>query len=132
MALDPRSANAHYVLGFAIRVQDDIDRALEENETVVILNPNHAPGYAGIGICWIMRGRPREPLPYFDYAFRMSPREPLRAGWHTWVGVAHMVLGDDHKALEESKRSAAAHPKSAGTFTLRIDTLNRQALANQS
>ena len=123
MALDPRSADAHYVLGFAIRAQGDIDRALAENETAVTLNPNHAPGHAGIGICWIMRGRPREALPYFDHAFRLSPRDPLRAGWHTWVGVAHMMLGDDRKALEQSKRSAAANPKSAGAFTLQAAAL---------
>src|SRR5262245_24458953 len=112
VALDPRSADAHYVLGFAIRAQGDIDSALVENETAVALNPNHAPGHAGIGICWIMRGRPREALPYFAHAFRLSPRDPLSAGWHTWVGVAHMMLGDDRKALEESKRSAAANPRS--------------------
>ncbi len=123
VALDPRSADAHYVLGFAIRTQGDIDRALEENETAVILNPNHAPGHAGIGICWIMRGRPREALPYFDRAFRLSPRDPLRAGWHTWVGLAYMMLGNDHKALEESKRSVAANPKSTGAFTLQAAAL---------
>ena len=123
VALNPRSADAHYVLGFAIRAQGDIDRALEENETAVILNPNHAPGHAGIGICWIMRGRPREALPYFDRAFRLSPRDPLRAGWHTWVGLAYMMLGDDRKALEESKRSAAANPKSVGAFTLQAAAL---------
>ena len=39
-------------------------------------NLNHAPGHAGIGICWIMRGSPREALPYFDHAFRLSPRHP--------------------------------------------------------
>ena len=123
VALDPRSADAHYVLGFAIRAQGDIDRALEENETVVTLNPNHTQGHAGIGICWIMRGRPREALPYFDHAFRLSPRDPLRAGWHTWVGLAHMMLGDDRKALEQGKRSAAANPKSAGAFTLQAAAL---------
>jgi len=123
VALEPRSADAHYVLGFAIRAQGDIDRALEENETAVLLNPNHAPGHAGIGICWIMRGRPREALPYFEHAFRLSPRDPLRAGWHTWVGVAHMMLGDDRKALEQSKRSAAANPQSAGAFTLQAAAL---------
>jgi adenylate cyclase len=123
VALDPRSADAHYVLGFAIRAQGDIDGALAEYETAVTLNPNHAPGHAGIGICWILRGRPREALPYFDHAFRLSPRDPLRAGWHTWVGVAHMMLGDDRKALEQSKRSAAANPKSAGAFTLQAAAL---------
>jgi Tfp pilus assembly protein PilF len=123
VALDPRSADAHYVLGFAIRTQGDIDRALEENATAVILNPNHAPGHAGIGICWLMRGRPQEALPYFDRAFRLSPRDPLRSGWHTWVGLAYMMLGNDHKALEESKRSVAANPKSTGAFTLQAAAL---------
>jgi TolB-like protein/class 3 adenylate cyclase len=123
VALEPRSADAHYVLGFAIRAQGDIDRALEEYETTVTLNPNHAPGHAGIGICWIMRGRPQEALPYFDHAFRLSPRDPLRAGWHTWIGVAYMMLGDDRKALEQSKRSVAANPKSAGAFTLQAAAL---------
>jgi adenylate cyclase len=123
VALDPQSADAHYVLGFAIRAQGDIDRALAENETAVTLNPNHTQGHAGIGICWIMRGRPREALPYFDHAFRLSPRDPLRAGWHTWVGLAHMMLGDDRKALEQSKRSVAANPKSAGAFTLQAAAL---------
>jgi TolB-like protein/class 3 adenylate cyclase/Flp pilus assembly protein TadD len=123
VALNPRSADAHYVLGFAIRVQGDIDRALEENETAVILNPNHAPAHAGIGICWIMSGQPRKALPYLDHAFRLSPRDPLRAGWHIWVGLAHMMLGDDRKALMESKRAAAANPKSAGAFTLQAAAL---------
>jgi TolB-like protein/Tfp pilus assembly protein PilF len=123
VALDPRSADAHYVLGFAIRAQGDIDGALAEYESAVTLNPNHAPGHAGIGICWIMRGRPREALPYFDHAFRLSPRDPLRAGWHTWIGVAHMMLGDDRKALEQSKRSVAANPKSVGALTLQAAAL---------
>ena len=34
-----------------------------------------------------------------------------------------MMLSDDRKALEESKRSAAAHPKSAGTFTIQAAAL---------
>jgi TolB-like protein/Tfp pilus assembly protein PilF len=123
VALHPQSADAHYVLGLALRLQGNIDRALAENETAVILNPNHAPGHAGIGICWIVRGRPREALSYFDHAFRLSPRDPLRAGWHTWVGMAHMMLGDDRKALEEGKRSAAANPKSAGAYTLQAAAL---------
>jgi hypothetical protein len=34
-----------------------------------------------------------------------------------------MMLGDDHKALEQSKRSVAANPKSAGAFTLQAAAL---------
>jgi tetratricopeptide (TPR) repeat protein len=42
VALDPRSADAHYVLGLILRFQGDLDRLREESETVVALNPNHA------------------------------------------------------------------------------------------
>lgn len=135
VALDPRSADAHYVLGFATRVQGDIDRAMEEMTTAVTLNPNHAPGRAGIGICWVMQGRPQEALPHFEQAFRLSPRDPLRSGWHTWMGIAHMMLGDDRKALEESKRSAAANPKSSGAYTLQaaaLALLGREAEARSA
>ena len=70
-----------------------------------------------------MRGRPREALPYLDHAFRLSPRDPLRAGWHIWIGLAYMMLGDDRKALEQSKRAAAANPKSTGALTLQAAAL---------
>jgi hypothetical protein len=33
------------------------------------------------------------------------------------------MLGDDRKALEQAKRSAAANPKSAGAFTLQAAAL---------
>ena len=123
VALDPRSADAHYVLGLMLRFQGDLDRLREESETVVALNPNHALGVAALGIYRLLDGRPREALPYFDHAFRLSPRDPLRAGWHTWIGLAYMMLGDDRKALEQSKRSVAANPKSAGAFTLQAAAL---------
>src|SRR5262249_53513199 len=88
VALAPRSADAHHVLGFAFRLQGDLDRALAEFETAVALNPNHAPALAAVGQCWLLRGRPREALPSFDHAFRLSPRDPLRAPWHAGVGLA--------------------------------------------
>jgi TolB-like protein/class 3 adenylate cyclase/Tfp pilus assembly protein PilF len=123
VALEPRSADAHYVLGFTVRLQGDIDRALTENETAIALNPNHAPARVGIGIAWVMRGRPQDALPYFEHAFRLSPRDPLSSGWHIWTGIAHMMLGDNRRALEESKRAAAVNPKSAGALTLQAASL---------
>ena len=123
VALDPRSADAHYVLGLMLRFQGDLDRLREESETVVALNPNHALGVAGLGIYRLLDGRPREALPYFDRAFRLSPRDPQRAIWHLWVGLAYVMLGDDHKALEESKRSAAANPQYSPAFALQVSAL---------
>ena len=123
VALDPRSADAHYVLGLMLRFQGDLDRLREASETVVALNPNHALGVAGLGIYRLLDGRPREALPYFDRAFRLSPRDPQRAIWHLWVGLASVMLGDDHKALEESKRSAAANPQYSPAFALQVSAL---------
>jgi adenylate cyclase len=124
VALAPRSADAHYVLAGVLGGQGDFDRGCEESKTVVVLNPNHAPGHAQNGrICWARRGRPQEALPYFERAFRLSPRDPLRAVWHRWVGQAYVMLGDDLKALEEGKRSAAANPQFFLAFSLQASTL---------
>jgi TolB-like protein len=124
VALDPRSADAHYILGLTLRVQGDLDRMCEEYETVVALNPNHAPGVVTLGTCrLLLYGRPREALPYFERAFRLSPRDRLRAIWHGWVGVAYVMLGDDLKALEESKRAAAVNPQFPPAFVLQAGAL---------
>jgi len=123
IALTPRSAAAHYALGFALRYQADIDRALTEFETAVALNPNYAPAHMQIGVCWLMRGRPRQALHSFERAFQLSPREPQRAVWHIYVGQAYVMLGDDLKALEEGQRAAAANPKLPGAFGLQATTL---------
>ena len=123
VALDPRSADAHYVLGLVLRFQDDLDKLREASETVVALNPNHALGVAGLGIYRLLEGRPREALPYFARAFRLSPRDPQRAIWHFWVGLASVILGDDRTALEESKRSAAANPQYSPAFALQVSAL---------
>jgi len=123
VALNPRSAAAHYALGFALRYQADIDRALAEFETAVALNPNHAAAHMQIGVCWMMRGRPREALLSFDRAFRLSPRESQRAVWHTYVGQAYVMLGEDLKALGEGKQAAEANPKLPGAFGLQSTAL---------
>src|SRR6266700_3598646 len=67
-------------------------------------------GSAYVGSCVGARGR-------------RCPTSTMRSDWHTWVGLAHMMLGDDRKALEQSKRSAAANPHSAGAFTLQAAAL---------
>jgi tetratricopeptide (TPR) repeat protein len=78
---------------------------------------------AGLGIYRLLDGRPLEALPYFDRAFRLSPRDPQRAIWHLWVGLAYVMLGDDLNALEESKRSAAANPQYSPAFALQVNAL---------
>src|SRR5262249_23803372 len=123
VVLDPRSADAHYVLGLTLRAQGDLDRLREESETVVALKPNHAPGVAVIGQCWVLHGRPQEALPYFDRAFRLSPRDPWRTIWYTWVGLAYVMLSDDLKALQEGKRAVAANPQFPPAFALQASVL---------
>jgi adenylate cyclase len=90
----------------------------------VALNPNHAPGVATLGLSrLLLYGRPREALPYFDRAFRLSPRDHLRPIWHTWAGLAYMMLGDDLQALEESKRAAAVNPQFHPAFGVQVSAL---------
>lgn len=123
VALDPQSADAHYVLSFAIAQQGDLEKVLAEAETVVTLNPNHAPGHAWFGFALARLGRPREALPHYDRAFRLSPQDPLRAIWHFFVGMTYVMLGEDLKALEEGNQAAATNPKFPTGYAVQASAL---------
>jgi tetratricopeptide (TPR) repeat protein len=96
---------------------------LAEAETVVTLNPNHAPGRAWFGFALARLGRPREALPHYDRAFRLSPQDPLRAIWHFFVGMTYVMLGEDLQALEEGNKAAATNPKFPTGYAVQASAL---------
>ncbi|NOT96824.1 MAG: tetratricopeptide repeat protein, partial [Nitrospira sp.] len=50
IALQPRHAEAHYLLGVALEEAYDVDGALAEFETVAELAPNHLNGQFRLGV----------------------------------------------------------------------------------
>lgn len=109
--LDPKSADAHYVLGFAVHVANQTERARPLFERCLELNPNFAPAYFWLGWIEIYEGRNEDALRLVEKAFRLSPRDGLSAVWRSATSMAYLLLGDDEAAIREARRGIAENPR---------------------
>jgi len=123
ITLDPRSADAYYVLGFAVRVAGDEHRARQLFERCVALNPNYAPAYFWLGFLEIYDGQPAAAIPLIEKAFRLSPRDGLAAVWHYALGYSHLLMGNDMAALESAKDALGLNPRYPNALWLRAAAL---------
>lgn len=122
-ALDPRSADAYYALGFAVRVAGDEHRARQLFERCADLNPNYAPAYFWLGFLEIYDGSPAEAIPLIEKAFRLSPRDGLAAVWHYALGYAHLLMGNDAAGLQSANDALGLNPKYPNALWLRAAAL---------
>lgn len=118
IALDHRTADAHYAMGQALNALDELERAQVAHETCIALNPSHAPAYAGLGQVRMFVGHPEETGDHCLRAFALSPREPLRAVWHRTKGLADLMLGDPASALHEAEAAIALNPDYPSAYVL--------------
>lgn len=110
VAEDPNDADALYVLSYALRLSGDRLRAEEANRLCVAHNPNHAPGYGGLGILALQDGRLDEARDHFREALALSPRDPLRAVWFSFLGIIELISDRFEDAVEIANRGLAANP----------------------
>jgi tetratricopeptide (TPR) repeat protein len=76
---------------------------------VIEINRNHAPAYFFYGQNLIRLGQPRDAIPWIERAFALSPRDPLRAVWHSGIARARIAAGDDALAIEAARQGIAAN-----------------------
>jgi len=105
--LDPKSSDAVYMLGYALRTGGRNERSMQAMEQAIALNANNPLPYHGLAYSSILLGKPAEALPLLDKAFKLSPREPLGAVWHWTAGFAHFLLGDDAAAAAAARKAIA-------------------------
>jgi class 3 adenylate cyclase/TolB-like protein/Tfp pilus assembly protein PilF len=111
VALNPKNADAIYSLGFIYYVAGDTRRSLELMRQCIQLNRNHAPAYFFSGVNLIRMGKPRDGIRWIERAFALSPRDPLRSVWFGAIGRAHVILGEDERAIEVAQKGIAANRK---------------------
>jgi TolB-like protein/DNA-binding winged helix-turn-helix (wHTH) protein len=118
--LDPTMPFARWGLS-RILTRDSInqnDRAIEEMEKAIELDPSYADAYAFLGLLYIYDGRAEESLPLLERAMKINPNFPF---WYYFgVGLAQFFMGDYQASIENLEISVERNP--AVFFT-------RQALA---
>jgi tetratricopeptide (TPR) repeat protein len=128
--LDPRSADAHLVLGYAVwGANADQARARHLITRSIELNPNFAPGFFWLGVLDIYDGEPQSTLALLQRAFRLSPRDGLAAVWQYWVAQANILLGDDAAALQAAQAGIAINPRFPNNYIALAAVLAHQGRA---
>ncbi len=135
VALDPKNADAVYALAFLYFAAGENLKAQELLHQCIELNRNHAPAYFFQGLALLRLDQPDDAIPWFERAFVLSPRDPLRSVWHAMMARAYLFIGQDTLAVEAAQKGIAAnrtHPHNHSVLAAALAHLDRLAEAHAS
>jgi len=110
VALDDRSAFAHYVLGMAYVWAEQFQTAISEVEISLQLNPYNAQARMGLGNRLDLVGRTAEGIAKMEEGLKLSPRDPNCPIFMAFLSRAHLDLDEPEKALEWIERAVHLRP----------------------
>ena len=125
VALDPRDALAHQILGRVLMTSGDVRQAVTECERAVTLNPNLAAAHYGLAYALALAGRAEAALASVDRAVRLPPYDPLMHAFLTLRSALLIILGHFQQALDVA-RNALQQPSATAWAHLQ----EASALAN--
>jgi TolB-like protein/class 3 adenylate cyclase/Tfp pilus assembly protein PilF len=111
LATDRNFSWAHYVKGLLLVAQKRFEEAIAEAEQTLALSPSFVAGYQVLCEANNFQGRPEKGIEYADRAIRLSPRDPLLAGFYAEKAWALLMLQRDDQAIEWLRRTLAMVPE---------------------
>lgn len=106
VGLDPLDPQAHWALGRAARLVEDMDYSVEELATAVDLNPSYANAHYSLGSGLKFQGRMEVALASVERARRISPYDPMMFSFMSLMAELNGLLGDHAAAAKWSMRAA--------------------------
>ena len=113
LKLAPHNPRAHFSRAEVWGARRAPEQALRELEIALQLDRNYANAHAFAGIAKVFLGRAEETEAHVREAMRLSPRDPMLALWHLFVGGAHLHLNSIEQAIDELQRSVEINPNDA-------------------
>ncbi len=108
LALDGSQADAHALLGNIYLFQREFEKAMEEGECAIALNPSGADHHVWLAMILTAAGKPREAVNCINRALRLNPLPPA---WYDWsLGDAYVMLGRHEEALQAYGRTLEKTP----------------------
>ena len=106
--LAPNDPLARRTLSLGYTWNGDLDRAIAEMDSAIVLDPNFADAYSGRGYILSYAGRAEEAIESLDRAIRLNPLYPNI--WLHFLAHARFMLGDYGAAAELLERRVRLHP----------------------
>ena len=111
VAINPRDAYAHALLGAAALYSGRHDDAVPHLEQAITLNPNAPHAYSILGRTQIYLGESERGLENVNRAIRLSPRDPMITLWFGIQSVAAFMDERYDDALDWAKSAIRAQPQ---------------------
>ncbi len=107
LKIQPREANALYLLGIVAHQQGDAKKAVQWFEKSHKADRNNPAAVSGLGIIRLEQGRHREAARFFEQVLKTMPNDPAT---HNNLGLALERSGDLNKALNHYGRAITLAP----------------------
>jgi tetratricopeptide (TPR) repeat protein len=99
--------------GIARHNKGDLERAIEDYNEAIRLNPRHAGAYYNRGVAWRNKGDLERAIEDYSEAIRLNPRH---AGAYNNRGIAWKNKGDLERAIEDYDEAIRLNPRDAGAY----------------
>ena len=120
---------AHNNLGVLYSKRGLYDKALEEYEKALAINPTYATAHNNLGVLYSMRGLYDKALEEYEKALASNPNF---AEAHTNRGNAYFRKGEYDKALEEYEKALASNPSLAGAYLYLGNTYYKKGMYDEA
>jgi TolB-like protein/class 3 adenylate cyclase/Flp pilus assembly protein TadD len=118
VALDPKNAEGHWIIGVGYTINRQPERAVASCETAIDLNPNNDCAYLCAGLTNMALGKASQAIPFFEHSLRLNPRF-RRTTKYKYMAIANIQSGADGEAVDLlNKVIAASHNDQMAHFAL--------------
>ena len=126
--LDDDDWLSHALLGIAILwTSRNYDRALEEVQRAIALNPSAVIAYQFLGCVAIFAGRPTQALPALETVLHLDPQYQSRSLILADLSLSHLLLGDVDGAVAAATDAVHREPENARAYQRLVAALGHTA-----
>jgi adenylate cyclase len=108
LKLDETLHIAHQIMGDVFLWKKQHEMAITSYRKAIVLNPNDADGYYGLGSVLNWAGQPEEAGQLIKKAMRLNPMYPV---WYLWaLGQSHFLKRENEEAIKTFKELLHRNP----------------------
>jgi adenylate cyclase len=103
--LDDSDPWAYFALGYVAYTMRRTDKAIEEFQRAIDLNPNFAAAHSYLSLALALAGQSDQAITHAEQAIRMSPHDPQNAVCFTALAAAHYQAGRYGEAVSFGRKA---------------------------